>query len=61
MNVTVNDLRAFQESKHHTISVITATCLIAISAVALGGNLIVLAAIAINRNLRSLSDLFVQI
>ena len=60
MNVTVNDLRTFQESKHHTISVfITAACLIAISAVALGGNLLVLAAIAINRNLRSLSDLFV--
>ena len=46
------------DDKHHTSSVITAVCLIVISAFGFGGNLLVLAAIAINRNLRSISDLF---
>ena len=46
------------DGKYHTSSAITAACLIVISAFAFGGNLLVLAAIAINRNLRSMSDLF---
>ncbi|XP_078376720.1 adenosine receptor A2a-like [Oculina patagonica] len=46
------------DGKYQTSSVITAVCLIVISALAFGGNLLVLAAVAINRNLRSISDLF---
>ena len=46
------------DGKYYTSSVITAVCLIVISVFAFGGNLVVLAAIAINRNLRSISDLY---
>ena len=54
-NSTANDT----DSKYYSSSVITAACLIVISSFAFGGNLLVLAAIAINRNLRSISDLFI--
>ena len=54
LNMTENET----DGKYYTSSVITAVCLIVISVFAFGGNLLVLAAIAINRNLRSISDLF---
>lgn len=53
-----NSTENVSDGKYHTSSVITAVCLIVISTFAFGGNLLVLAAIAINRNLRSISDLF---
>lgn len=59
MDMTFNNSRTVYDGKHHTSSVITAVCLIVISIIAFGGNLLVLAAICINRNLRSVSDLFV--
>lgn len=54
-NSTANDT----DGKYYSSSVITAACLIVISSFAFGGNLLVLAAIAVNRNLRSISDLFI--
>ena len=54
LNMTENET----DGKYYTSSVITAVCLIVISVFAFGGNLLVLAAITINRNLRSISDLF---
>lgn len=59
MDMTFNNSQTFYDGKHCDNSVITAVCLIAISIVAFGGNLLVLIAISINRNLRSVSDLFV--
>lgn len=54
LNKTENDTYG----KYYTSSVILAVCLIVVSVFAFGGNLLVLAAITINRNLRSMSDLF---
>ena len=62
MDMTFNNTDNVSDGKYdkyHTSSVITAVCLIVISVFAFGGNLLVLAAITINRNLRSISDLFV--
>ena len=59
MDMTFNDTRIGFDSNNHTSSVITAVCLTVISILDLAGNLLVLVAISINRNLRSLSDLFV--
>lgn len=55
LNKTENDT----DGNYYTSSVILAVCLIVVSVFAFGGNLLVLAAITINRNLRSMSDLFV--
>ena len=57
--MTFNNSGTAQDGKYYTNSVITGICLIAISVVAFGGNLLVLVAICINHNLRSVSDLFV--
>lgn len=56
--MTFNSTENVTDGKYYTSSVSTAVCLILISALGFGGNLLVLAAIAINRNLRSISDLF---
>ena len=53
-NRTGNDT----DGKYYTSSVIAAVSLIVISVFAFGGNLLILAAITINRNLRTISDLF---
>lgn len=58
MEITLNNSRTFYNDKHHINSVITGVFLIVISFMAFGGNLLVLVAICINRNLRSVSDLF---
>ena len=56
--MTFNSTENDTDGKYYTSSVVTAVCLIVISAFAFGGNLLVLAAIAINRNLRSISYFF---
>ena len=58
MDLTFNITEDVPNGKYYTSSVVTAVCLIVISVFAVGGNLLVLAAIFINRNLRSISDLF---
>ncbi|XP_022782690.1 adenosine receptor A2b-like [Stylophora pistillata] len=58
MDFTFNITDDIPQGKYDSSSVMTAVCLILISISAVVGNLLVLAAIVIKRNLRTISDLY---